>query len=195
MVNGMGRDESGSVGPLVVLMLPVLVLVMSLVVDVGLLFVCKNLSATAVDMAALAAAQEVDLDRLARGERYINPQAAENTARTWIKDNLDAALIGLAGSPSDGEVYVDVTVYNASKNAPLMHEPLASERRSSPVLVLRGNEADGRNQTASGNGRMLTDPTVCVTMSLPVKNGLLLGRLIPAVIMAHADTSVMEKAR
>lgn len=196
MVKAFGADETGSVGPLVILLLPVLIFVISLVIDVGLLFVCKNLGATAVDMAALAAAQEIDLDRLAIGERYIKPQAAERAAQTWISDNL-TALARLAGCSSPGDVSTNVVVYNASRNAPLTHEPVKRYKvrfHISPNGVSQLRGAVDFAQAGEEKGRLLTDPTVCVVMSLPIRNGLLLGRLIPAVITAHADASVMEKS-
>ncbi|HHY39472.1 MAG TPA: hypothetical protein GX507_11210 [Clostridia bacterium] len=201
MVKVFGADESGSVGPLVILLLPALVFVISLVVDVGLLFVCKNLGATAVDIAALAAAQEIDLDRLAVGERYIKPQEAETTARTWIGDNL-TTLVRLAGCSFPGDVAVSVVVYNATRDAPLTHEPfkrhemrshISSNRASQPKGGVDSGGVDSDHAGGAEKGRLLKDPTVCVTMSLPIRNGLLLGRLIPAEITAHADASVMEK--
>lgn len=174
-------DQSGAVGPLYIMMVPALILILSLVIDLGLLFVCKNLLAMAADMAALAAAQEIDLELLALGERYIIPDAAETVAHRWAEDNAMSSLQNLAGLSTVEDMIIYVTVYNASKSNPIIHEPIQGIPHFLPE--------EGR----IGGARELVDPTVCVTLTCPVNNGLLLRRLLPTTVTVHADASVMER--
>ncbi|HEY8449696.1 MAG TPA: pilus assembly protein TadG-related protein [Bacillota bacterium] len=150
---------------LVALAMPVLLLAAGLVVDIAYLFWMQAQLQAAADMGALAGAQNVDLEALARGERRLIPSSAAEDARRWALDNLAANLpTALAGAKP---VEVAVEVYNAAPEAP-------------------------RRQRWSG--RVLTEPTVSVRVSLTVPT-LLLGWLVPEVpLAAMADASLLEKA-
>jgi len=147
----------------VVVALPVWVLMLGTMADVGLLFLVRTRLQAAVDMAALAAVQDVDLDRLASGERYIRPDAAARDGRRWARMNVD---VGLQGIVEQDSFEVDVQVLNASPEEPLAH----------PVTR-----------------RVLVDPTVIVTararMRLPFL-GLVRG---PVQVSARADAAVKER--
>jgi uncharacterized membrane protein len=96
--------QSGAVLVLVVAFLPVLVAAMALVVETGRLFVLARWAQAAADLGALAGAQEVDLEQLADGERYLDEERARLAADRITTDNL-RDLGGVVGS-SRVQVYV-----------------------------------------------------------------------------------------
>lgn len=96
--------QSGAVLVLVVAVLPVLVAAMALVVETGRLFVLARWVQAAADLGALAGAQEVDLERLAVGERCLDEERARKEAERVTEDNL-RDLGGVVGS-SRVRVYV-----------------------------------------------------------------------------------------
>jgi len=104
---GYGRRtcESGAVLVLVVAFLPVLVATMALVVETGRLFVAARRVQAACDLGALAGAQEVDLDRLAQGERYLDEERARIEAERITRENL-RELGGVAAETGRVHVYV-----------------------------------------------------------------------------------------
>ena len=73
---------------LVVAFLPVLVAALALVVETGRLFVLARWVQAAADLGALAGGQEVDLERLAEGERYLDEERAKKEAERVTGDNL-----------------------------------------------------------------------------------------------------------
>lgn len=90
---------------LVVAFLPVLAAVMGLMVETGRLFVLSRGVQAAADMGALAGAQEVDLDRLAEGERFLDEERAKVQAERITRQNL-RALGGVLGEAGRVQVYV-----------------------------------------------------------------------------------------
>lgn len=82
------RGEGGQAAAMLVLMLPAMMLVLGGVADVGLALWERQELRQACDLAALAAAQDIDLDRLARGERFILPAEARADALAYVRLNL-----------------------------------------------------------------------------------------------------------
>ena len=125
-------EPRGSVIVLVVLFLPIFVLALGFVIDLGVLFVQRQQAVAAADMAVLAGAREIDLDRLARGERYLLPEAATASAREWFFSNLRASLGTEAGAAS-----AVVRVYNATQANPAS-DPVTGRRLHDPTVCLAG---------------------------------------------------------
>ena len=71
-----GRAESGSILVMFTLFLPVLILCVGLVTDLGLIFLARNIAYHAADLGALAGAQDLDLTRLSRGEVHLDEMRA-----------------------------------------------------------------------------------------------------------------------
>jgi uncharacterized membrane protein len=130
------RGERGATSVMVVLFLPVLLLCLYATCGVGATLLGRARAQAAADLAALAAAQNVDLERLAQGERRLDPESAMRDAAAWARANLDAARRLFAAGVAP---VITVDVYNPLPGEPMRH------RRS---------------------GRELTDPTVAVTVRL-----------------------------
>lgn len=81
-------DESGAAMALVVLFLPCLLAAAALVLDVGALLLARAEMRAAADMGALAGVQDLDFDRLARGEIVIREAEAAADAESWVRANL-----------------------------------------------------------------------------------------------------------
>ncbi len=161
---GRGTAEGGGVAALVALFLPVMVLAAGFVLDLGLVFAVRQMAYGAADLAALAAVQDLDLDRLALGELFLVAEAARRDARAYALNNLRS---NLPGTDVDATAQVAVEVYNPEPGHPLRHRV---------------------------TGRRLATPTVSVAISLPVHTYFLapLAREIP--IRVRADASVVRKA-
>lgn len=147
----------------VVLFLPVLLLVAGLVTDVGVLFVSRHLSYHAAELGALAGAQDVDLDALARGEVTLVEARARADAEDYTRRNLAASFPHLDQAQA---LFVSAAVYNASVSAPLRHR-----------------------QT----GRLLTDPTVSIAVRLSLPLYFLAPLRREATVQVHADASVRTR--
>ncbi|PZN07864.1 MAG: hypothetical protein DIU69_10965 [Bacillota bacterium] len=111
------RSQSGSVAVWFVLVLPVVLLALGLSLDVARIVVARAQAQAAADLAGLAAAQELDLERLSRGEPWLRPVEAERVARSWIADNLRLGL----GEQLAGAAETRVVVVNATDDAPASH--------------------------------------------------------------------------
>lgn len=85
---GAAADARGGVLVLVVAFVPVLAAVLSLVLETGRLFVVARWVQAAADLGALAGAQEVDLERLADGERWLDEARARAEALSVTGANL-----------------------------------------------------------------------------------------------------------
>lgn len=109
------RDERGGVLPLLAIFLPLVVIVLALAADAGILLAARGTVYAVADVAALAGAQELDLDRLARGEQYILPARGSFHARSVAWRNL--AANGLLR----GNTRVEAAVINASPRSPRPH--------------------------------------------------------------------------
>lgn len=124
-------DERGGVAALVIVALPVLVFMLGLVVDMAYLFTVRTVMQNAADMAALAAAQNVDLPALAMGERRLLNAPALHDAEQWGRSNLERHPL-TRGLPA--RVVADV--YNASPDAPLRHRT-SGRRLHDPTVSVR----------------------------------------------------------
>lgn len=124
------RTQTGGVLAFFALALPLYVLALGLVADAGYLFASRTLASAVADAAALAGVQELDLVRLARGERYLIPAAAEAAARAVAEANLDAGF-PLAAHPHR----VNVAVINASPGKPSIHPVTGRLLRDPTVFV------------------------------------------------------------
>lgn len=156
-------EEQGAVLVLVVLLLPLLVLAAGLVADLGMLFYARHLAYAAADLGALAGVQDVDLDRLAGGERWIKEGPARRDAEEWTRKNLEA---NFPGKGAGRRAMVKVEVYNP---------------------------APGRHSRDGFTGRMIGDPTVCVVVHLPLRLQFLSVLVPEVELTVHADASVVEK--
>ncbi|REJ38400.1 MAG: hypothetical protein DIU84_00205 [Bacillota bacterium] len=156
--------EQGAVAALVALALPVLILSAGLVIDVAYLFWMRTAVQAAADFAALAGAQNVDLEALAQGQRLLLVEEAAADARHWARLNLAA------------------------------HPATAGYQDAALVEVVVTNAAPGAPARQRWTGRLLTDPTVSVRISLRVRP-FLIRSLVPEVeVSALADAALLEKA-
>lgn len=161
------RRPSGQEGAslvAVVIFLPVLLLVAGLVTDVGLLFVSRHLAYHAAELGALAGAQDVDLDQLAVGKVVLVEATARADAADFARRNLAASFPRLDLARS---LRVEATVYNASSLVPVRHRL---------------------------TGRILTDPTVSVDITLNVPLYFLVSLRREAAVHVLADASVRTKS-
>jgi uncharacterized membrane protein len=91
LVPSAGRcgDDRGSVLPLVIGAVVVMTLLVSVVTDVSVLWLGRRSTQAAVDGAALAGAQAVDLPTLYRdgadGDLALDPGAARRAVRSWVR--------------------------------------------------------------------------------------------------------------
>lgn len=159
-----GSRQRGAVAAMVVLALPVLLLTSALVVDVAYWFLVRASLQSAADLAALAAAQNVDLTALAQGERQILPEPARREARQWVYDNLQSNRVT---AQLLDRVDVTVRVYNPQPEAPVRHE---------------------------FSGRLLYDPTVTVQLLIDAPTFLAGMVVSSVPIRVLADASLLEKA-
>lgn len=130
--NKMLGGARGSVMVIVALFLPIFVLALGLVLDLGVLFVQRQQATAAADMAVLAGAREIDLDRLARGERYLLSEPAAGAAREWFFKNLRVSLGTEAGAAS-----AIVRVYNATEANPAV-DAVTGRHLRDPTVCLAG---------------------------------------------------------
>lgn len=156
-------SERGASLIAVVLFLPVLLLIAGLVTDVGLLFVARHLAYHAAELGALAGAQDVDLDALARGEVTLVEGQARADAEDYARRNLAASFRHLDQAQA---LFVNATVYNASAARPVRHRE---------------------------TGRLLTDPTVSVAVRLWLPLHFLAPLRREAAVQVHADASVTTR--
>lgn len=125
------RSARGSASVWFVLVLPVALLALGLVLDVGRLVVVRAHAQAAADFAGLAAVQELDLDRLGRGERWLRAGDAERVARAWVVDNLRHGLGEEVALASETRI----AVINAGEEAPRRHPWTGRTLRDPTVAV------------------------------------------------------------
>lgn len=82
------KASKGGVILLVALYLPICILAMGMVLDLGLAFVVRETAQAACDLGALAGVQELDWDQLAGGHVVINVAAARQHAASITLSNL-----------------------------------------------------------------------------------------------------------
>ena len=83
----LGRADGGVVA-LVALFLPIAVLCVGMVVDLGAVFFARKAVQAACDLGALAGVQELDWDRLAAGQVMIREDDGEDIADGITRENL-----------------------------------------------------------------------------------------------------------
>ncbi|MDI3299489.1 MAG: pilus assembly protein [Bacillota bacterium] len=124
-----GRGERGAVSAWFVLALPAFLLVLALVADVGRFFVLHSLAQSAADLGALAGVQELDLERLAEGERWLLVERAEAAAYAVTDANARAVL--------PGDPYaIETLAVNADAGAPRRH-PWSGRWLRDPTVSVR----------------------------------------------------------
>ena len=105
-------SEKGAVIALVALFLPVAVLSLGIVADLGVIFAARRLAQAACDLGALAGCQELDWDLLAQGIVFIDEERGRAKAIEYTRDNL----WGMENLFRD--VKVTATVDNSARDAP-----------------------------------------------------------------------------
>lgn len=105
------RSQRGAVAVCLVLFMPVMVLLASLVLDLGNMLFVKQALSCAADMAALAGAQEVDLEKLWAGRRVLREGDAEARAGEAARLNV---LWNLSRLPGVSELQVVSRAMNGS---------------------------------------------------------------------------------
>jgi len=107
----MRRDERGSAAILVVLLLPLLLTIVTGVVQLGAIRVVAARVASAADLATLAATDDQDAAELARtGALRLAPDAVA-IARTYFALNLAQIAPHLAIAPADAAAQADVAAF------------------------------------------------------------------------------------
>jgi len=154
-------SERGAALVITVLLLPVILLSLALVADVGLLLLARQRAQGAADIAALAASQEVQLPLLARGEVALDEASARARAAEYVTLNLTAAFPGMHLAR---DAIVEVHVYNPTPGQP---------------------ERD------RVTGREILHPTVCVVIEFRVPMWFLRVSGGGVWIQVHADASVV----
>lgn len=114
---------------LILLWLPVLMAAMALATDGGQLFLARFRLQAAVDLAALAAVQSLDWDRLAEGEVLLLEEESEAAVHEYLAENLSSFM-------DEAPVGVWVWVVNASPGDPGVH-PITGEEMLYPTVVVR----------------------------------------------------------
>lgn len=155
--------ERGAALALTVLFLPVWLALATLAIDVAYIMWVHAGMRAAADLGALAAAQNIDLDALAVGDPEISPSDAQRDARQWILDNLHSQR---STAPWADGADIRVWVLNGKPGAALSH-PLT--------------------------GRIITDPTVAVEVSLTAQVFLVPRKLGTIPLQVRADASVMGR--
>jgi len=84
------RDQKGGVIALVALFLPVAVLCLGMVADLGMVFVARKAVQAACDFGALAGVLELDWDKLAAGEVRIREQDGKSVSAGIARQNLQS---------------------------------------------------------------------------------------------------------
>ncbi|MBX5476266.1 MAG: hypothetical protein IRZ18_03980 [Clostridia bacterium] len=124
------RRHAGQAVVAWVLMVPLALTLLGSVADIGLALWAQLQFRQACDLAALAAAQDIDLVRLAHGERWLVTAQAEQDARAYVNANLSS------DPRLTGRYRVDVRVLNASPSAPLRH-PWSGRELADPTVAVR----------------------------------------------------------
>jgi hypothetical protein len=86
----LSTSEDGAVLALVAIFLPVAVLTMGMVLDLGMVYFAKRAVQGACDLGALAGVIELDWDALASGDVRIDPAMGEAKAVQVASENLEA---------------------------------------------------------------------------------------------------------
>ncbi len=148
---------------MLIIYLPVLLLVMALVIDVGLLAITRSKIQAAADFGALAGAQNLNLEALQEGMIILDERMAKKDALRWTEENI---LRNLHPFISDQYLDISINVYNASAGIGLYDYH---------------------------TGRIIYDPTVCVVIEAKHHFYFVHGIFGDQDIVVHADASVLTK--
>ncbi len=117
------RTEKGGVLALVALFLPIAVVCMGMVVDLGIMFCARKAVQSACDLGALAGVQNLDWDSLAEGVVLLDIARGEATAVQIALENLQ----------NTGGMFSELNVWAKASNPPWKEEPCVTvEARFSP---------------------------------------------------------------
>ena len=100
-------SEDGAVLALVAVFLPVAVLTVGMVLDLGIVYFARRAVQGACDLGALAGVIELDWDALASGDVRIDPAIGETKAVRVARENIEALGSAIR------EVFVSAHVFNA----------------------------------------------------------------------------------
>ena len=122
---------------LVVLLLPVAILSIGMVGDLGVVFFARKAVQAACDLGALAGVLELDWDRLAAGQVAIREQEGRAVAADLTRQNLESV----------SRLVVIVSLSTSVQNPPVKSEPVltveANFRVRTPFLgAIPGLQAD-----------------------------------------------------
>lgn len=126
------REEKGAAAALVICMLPILIITMAMVTDLGLILWYRFSLMDVADLSALAGVQELDLAALARGEPKLEEAAAQAAAVHYARSNVQARL----GNTAVRSLDITVDIYNGSEDDPLTH-PYCRRELIYPTVCLR----------------------------------------------------------
>lgn len=156
------RDEKGASMAITALLLPVWLALAGLVIDGGYLMWVNSSLQTAADQAVLAAAQNVDIESLARGDPALLPEETRADAYYWLDSNLG---LHPATAPYASTADAAVWVMNGRPGDPIYH----------PVT-----------------GRRLTDPTVGIQVTITARGLFWTHFIREVPITVTADASIMS---
>jgi hypothetical protein len=108
----MTRDERGSAAILVVVLLPLLLTILTSVVQLGAIRVIAGRVASAADLATLAATDDQDDAALIESGRLLLAGDAEVVARQFFAHNLTPIAAHLGVSPEVAAAQADVAVFS-----------------------------------------------------------------------------------
>jgi Flp pilus assembly protein TadG len=128
----MTRDERGSAAVLVVVLLPLLLLVLSGVVQLGAMRVIASRVASAADLATLAATDDQDDAALIETGRFRLSADAEAVARQFFAHNLRSIAGHLGVAPEAAAAQADVAAFSV---VPAV-DPLTGWRYDRPTVRL-----------------------------------------------------------
>jgi len=110
------QDNKGATSAIIgVVTVMIAIMLFALAFDTAFLYVRRDVIKQALDYSNLAVYRELDRDRLADGELYLNEIAAQDTFREFLAQNLrlDGNLNPLPGSPAAEPVTVaDFRIFN-----------------------------------------------------------------------------------
>lgn len=86
------QDEQGMVIAWFALAMPLFIIILAYVCDVAWLSYARGIMQTAADAGVLAGVQEIDFNRLAQGEVWINEELASRASVEYLNANLVGGL-------------------------------------------------------------------------------------------------------
>lgn len=158
------RRSGGQSVVYTVLLLPILMLILAIVADIGALQMQKVRLRSALDMAALDAAQEIDEEHYSRtGTLQLDPGRAEAAARRFLIHNLEPLQHQLGG-----------------------RDVVEAVARGADIVIV--NQVPARNPFTRV---VLERPAVAARMRVPVRTGLLhligLGNTVKLTVAVDAE--------